>query len=73
MPEPTRRRDPVSPYDPTGIDDGKGGIPIGARRPALKAPAWISLVVIAIAIAAQVLQLRGAAHAAHPVRGEALA
>ena len=29
--------------------------------------------VIAIAIAAQVLQLRGAAHAAHPVRGEALA
>ena len=52
MPEPTRRRDPVSPYDPTGIDDGKGGIPIGARRPALKATAWISLVVIAIAIAA---------------------
>lgn len=29
--------------------------------------------VIAIAIAAQVLQLRGAAHAAHPLRGEALA
>lgn len=29
--------------------------------------------VITIAIAAQVLQLRGAAHAAHPVRGEALA
>lgn len=47
-----RRREPASPYDPTGIDDGKGGIPIGARRPALRATAWISLVVVAIAIAA---------------------
>lgn len=52
MPGPTRRREPASPYDPTGIDDGKGGIPIGARRPALKATAWISLVVIVIAITA---------------------
>ena len=42
--------------------------PLGMPRLGGKEPE-----VIAIAIAAQVLQLRGAAHAAHPVRGEALA
>lgn len=46
-----RPRPPVSPYDPTGIDDGQGGIPVGARRPALRASAWITLVAVAIAIA----------------------
>jgi tetratricopeptide (TPR) repeat protein len=45
-------REPSSRFDPTGIDDGQGGIPIGARRPALRATAWIALVVVAIAIAA---------------------
>lgn len=51
-PKPAPPRGPSSPYDPTGIDDHQGGIPIGARRPALRATAWIALVVVAIAIAA---------------------
>lgn len=50
-PKSPRVRPPVSPYDPTGIDDGQGGIPIGARRPALRATAWIALAAAAIAIA----------------------
>ena len=49
-PKPSRTSKSV--YDPTGIDDGTGGIPIGTRRPALRATAWISLIVVAIAIAA---------------------
>lgn len=49
---PPPPREPASPYDPTGIDDGKGGIALWARRPALRATAWIALVVVAIAIAA---------------------
>lgn len=51
-PKPPSPREPSSRYDPTGIDDGQGGIPIGARRPALRATAWIALVVVAIAISA---------------------
>lgn len=46
------RRRPQSRYDPTGIDDGQGGIPIDARRPALRATAWIALALIVAAIAA---------------------
>jgi acetyl esterase/lipase len=38
---PTPPREPASAYDPTGIDDGKGGIALGTRRPALRATAWI--------------------------------
>jgi len=49
---PTAPRGPASPYDPTGIDDGKGGIALGTRRPALRATAWIALVVVVAAIAA---------------------
>lgn len=51
-PKPTPPRGPGSPFDPTGIDDHQGGIPIGARRPALRATAWIALVTVVIAIAA---------------------
>ncbi|MEO8486116.1 MAG: hypothetical protein ABI585_07225 [Betaproteobacteria bacterium] len=51
--DPKKPRPPSSSrYDPTGIDDGEGGIPIGARRPALRATAWIALIVVVIAIAA---------------------
>ncbi len=49
---PTPPREPASAYDPAGIDDGKGGIALGTRRPALRATAWIALVVVIIAIAA---------------------
>ncbi|CAG0970075.1 hypothetical protein BURK1_01180 [Burkholderiales bacterium] len=45
-------RAPRSPNDPTGVDDGRGAVPIGARRPALRATTWIALVVVAITIAA---------------------
>lgn len=45
-------REPASPYDPTGIDDGKGGIALGTRRPALRATAWLALFVVLVAIAA---------------------
>jgi tetratricopeptide (TPR) repeat protein len=51
-PKPAPRREPSSPFDPTGIDDHQGGIPLGERRPALRATAWISLAVVVIAIAA---------------------
>ena len=40
-----------SRYDPTGIDDGQGGIPIGEGRPALRATAWIALAAVVVAIA----------------------
>jgi len=36
-----------SRYDPTGIDDGQGGIPIGEGRPALR---WTVLLVIAAVV-----------------------
>ena len=49
---PSAPRESASPYDPTGIDDGKGGIALGTRRPALRATAWLALVVVMIAIAA---------------------
>ena len=49
---PTPPREPASAFDPTGIDDGKGGIALGTRRPALRATAWIALIVVIIAIAA---------------------
>jgi tetratricopeptide (TPR) repeat protein len=57
-PDPSPRKPPMPPhesasaYDPTGIDDGKGGIALGTRRPALRATAWIALIVVIIAIAA---------------------
>lgn len=49
---PTPPREPASAYDPTGIDDGKGGIALGTRRPALRATAWIALIVVLVAIVA---------------------
>ena len=49
---PMPPHEPASAYDPTGIDDGKGGIALGTRRPALRATAWIALVVVMVAIAA---------------------
>lgn len=53
VPDPRKpRRKSASRFDPTGIDDGEGGIPIGPRRPALRATAWIALVLVVLAIAA---------------------
>lgn len=46
------RPKPQSRFDPTGIDDGQGGIPIGPRRPVLRATAWIALALVVAAIAA---------------------
>jgi len=47
-PSAPKPRRAASPYDPTGIDDGTGGIPVATGRPALRAGAWI---VLAIALA----------------------
>lgn len=46
------RRVPESRFDPTGIDDGQGGIALAPRRPALRATAWIAIVTVAIAVGA---------------------
>ena len=46
-PTPTPRVKSSSRYDPTGIDDGEGGIPIDAGRPVLR---WTALVVLAVVI-----------------------
>ena len=52
VPDPKKpRRASDSRFDPTGIDDGQGGIPIGTRRPALRLTAWIALALAAIVIA----------------------
>jgi tetratricopeptide (TPR) repeat protein len=46
-PTPTPRAKSSSRYDPTGIDDGQGGIPIGEGRPVLR---WTALIVLAVVI-----------------------
>jgi tetratricopeptide (TPR) repeat protein len=46
-PTPVPRAKSSSRYDPTGIDDGEGGIPIDAGRPVLR---WTALVVLAVVI-----------------------
>ena len=52
VPDPLKpRHKPQSRFDPTGIDDGTGGIPVSPRRPVLRATAWIALVLVAGAIA----------------------
>jgi tetratricopeptide (TPR) repeat protein len=48
---PAARRPSGSRYDPTGIDDGQGGIPVGEGRPALRATAWLALLAVIVAIA----------------------
>ena len=51
-PKRPRSRKSESRYDPTGIDDGQGGIPVGEGRPALRWTVWIVLVVVVVGIAA---------------------
>jgi len=46
-PTPTPRAKSSSRFDPTGIDDGQGGIPIGEGRPVLR---WTALAVLAVVI-----------------------
>ena len=51
VPPATPVRRSASRYDPTGIDDGQGGIPIGEGRPVLRATAWVALLAVVVVIA----------------------